>query len=107
MRTLVPQAAAIYCRISHDPSGERLGVRRQEDDCRAEAVRRQWAVAGVYVDDDRSAFSTRKPRPEYQRLLNDIREGVIDGVLIWRLDRLHRQPIRRRRSLQRFRRGLG
>lgn len=90
MRTLVPQAAAIYCRISHDPSGERLGVQRQEDDCRAEASRRNWGLAGVYVDDDRSAFNTRKPRPEYQRLLADIQAGEIDGVMIWRLDRLHR-----------------
>jgi site-specific DNA recombinase len=88
----VPKAAAIYCRISHDPSGERLGVNRQEDDCRTEAARRHWQVAGIYVDDDRSAFSTRKPRPEYQRLLRDIQAGDVDGVLIWRLDRLHRQP---------------
>lgn len=98
MRTQSPQAAAIYCRISHDPSGERLGVQRQEDDCRAEAVRRHWQVVGVYVDDDRSAFSTRKPRLEYQRLLRDIQEGSVDGVLIWRLDRLHRQP----RELEEF-----
>jgi site-specific DNA recombinase len=66
VRTQVPQTAAIYCRISHDPSGERLGVQRKEDDCRAEAARRQWQVTGIYIDDDRSAFNTRKPRPEYQ-----------------------------------------
>lgn len=98
MRTAVPRAAAIYCRISHDPSGERLGVNRQEDDCRAEAARRHWQVGGIYIDDDRSAYSTRKPRPEYQRLLRDLQEGTVDGVLIWRLDRLHRQP----RELEEF-----
>jgi site-specific DNA recombinase len=98
VRTEVPQSAAIYCRISHDPSGERLGVQRQEDDCRAEATRRHWRVSGLYIDDDRSAFSTRKPRPEYQRLLRDIQEGAVDGVMIWRLDRLHRQP----RELEEF-----
>jgi site-specific DNA recombinase len=98
VRSRVRQAAAIYCRISHDPSGERLGVHRQEDDCRAEAIRRHWQVTGIYVDDDRSAFNTRKPRPEYQRLLRDIQAGSVDGVLIWRLDRLHRQP----RELEEF-----
>ena len=98
MRTETPQAAAIYCRISHDPSGERLGVQRQQDDCRAEAVRRHWAVGSIYVDDDRSAFNPRKPRPEYQRLLHDIQDGLVDGVMIWRLDRLHRQP----RELEEF-----
>lgn len=98
MRSPAPQAAAIYCRISHDPSGERLGVQRQEDDCRAEAARRHWRVTGMYIDDDRSAFNSRKPRPEYQRLLRDLQEGTVDGVMIWRLDRLHRQP----RELEEF-----
>jgi DNA invertase Pin-like site-specific DNA recombinase len=31
-------------------------------------------------------------------LLRDIQEGAVDGVLIWRLDRLHRQP----RELEEF-----
>jgi site-specific DNA recombinase len=93
-----PQAAAIYTRISHDPSGERLGVQRQEDDCRAEALRRAWRIAEVYQDDDRSAFNSRKPRPAYQRMLAELRDGTRDGVMIWRLDRLHRQP----RELEEF-----
>src|SRR5438445_5326044 len=98
MRSRAPKAAAIYARISHDPTGERLGVQRQEADCREEAKRRGWGVADVYVDDDRSAHKTRKPRPEYQRLLKDIQLGLRDGVMIWRLDRLHRQP----RELEEF-----
>lgn len=98
VRSRLPQAAAIYTRISLDPSGERLGVQRQEEDCRAEATRRGWRVAEVYEDDDRSAFNPRRGRPEYERLLTDIRRGVRDGVMIWRLDRLHRQP----RELEEF-----
>ncbi len=92
VRDTPPGAAAIYCRISHDPSGERLGVNRQQLDCEQEAKRRGWTVAEVYVDDDISAFDRRKVRPEYQRLLKDISDGVRDGVMTWRLDRLHRQP---------------
>jgi site-specific DNA recombinase len=98
MRSTAPTSAAVYARISHDPSGERLGVQRQEADCVEEAKRRGWGIAQVYVDDDRSAFDTRKPRPEYQRLLKDIQLGLRDGVMIWRLDRLHRQP----RELEEF-----
>jgi len=98
MRDRPPKSAAIYARISHDPSGERMGVQRQEADCLEEADRRGWSVARVYVDDDLSAFNPRKARPEYQRLLNDIRLGLRDGVMIWRLDRLHRQP----RELEEF-----
>jgi site-specific DNA recombinase len=98
MRAGSPKSAAIYARISHDPSGERLGVQRQEADCLEESKRRGWSVAQIYVDDDLSAFDTKKPRPEYQRLLSDIQLGQRDGVMIWRLDRLHRQP----RELEEF-----
>ena len=98
MRAGSPKSAAIYARISHDPSGERLGVQRQEADCLEEANRRGWGIAQVYVDDDLSAFDPKKPRPEYQRLLSDIQLGRRDGVMIWRLDRLHRQP----RELEEF-----
>ena len=52
----------------------------------------------MYVDDDISAFNPKKARPEYQRLLSDIQLGSRDGVMIWRLDRLHRQP----RELEEF-----
>lgn len=98
MRARSPKSAAIYARISHDPSGEQLGVQRQEADCLDEAKRRGWSVAQVYVDDDISAFDPKKARPEYQRLLSDIQSGSRDGVMIWRLDRLHRQP----RELEEF-----
>ena len=98
MRAGSPKSAAIYTRISHDPSGERLGVQRQEADCLEEAKRRGWSVARVYIDDDFSAFNPKKPRPEYQQLLTDIQGGLRDGVMIWRLDRLHRQP----RELEEF-----
>ena len=32
------------------------------------------------------------PRPEYDRLLGDVRKGLIDVVVVMREDRLHRQP---------------
>jgi len=83
--------AAIYARISDDREGEALGVKRQEEDCRALAARRGWLVAAVYIDNDRSAYSG-KPRPEYERLMADIRNGAVDAVVVWDLDRLHRSP---------------
>lgn len=87
-----PRSAAIYCRISSDPGESRLGVERQEADCRALAERKGWPVADVLVDNDLSAASG-KPRPQYQRLLAAIEAGEIDAVVAWDLDRLHRRPI--------------
>jgi site-specific DNA recombinase len=86
-----PSAAAIYARISSDPEGDRLGVSRQLADCQALAERKGWTVAERYVDDDRSAYRGNA-RPEYRRLLADIASGTIDAVLVYNLDRLHRQP---------------
>src|SRR6266516_2422287 len=83
--------AAIYTRISAD-DGTALGVARQEEDCRAVATQRGWNVVGVYTDNDISA-SSGKPRPAYQRLVADIRAGLVNAVIVWDLDRLHRRPI--------------
>jgi DNA invertase Pin-like site-specific DNA recombinase len=90
-KQVVPKAAAIYCRISFDRSGEALGVERQEQLCRLLARERGWAVVEVYVDNDRSAYSG-KPRPAYQRMLADIEVGLRDAVLCVDLDRLTRRP---------------
>lgn len=81
----------IYCRISQDRAGAGLGVGRQEEDCRALAERRGWHVVDVYKDNDVSAYSG-SPRPEWQRLLADIKSGVIDAVACWHVDRLTRSP---------------
>lgn len=87
------QAVAIYARISQDREGAGLGVQRQLEDCRAEAARLGWTVAQEYVDDDISAYDSRKKRPAYQRMLADLADGHRDGIITWHMDRLHRQPI--------------
>lgn len=84
--------AAVYARISQDREGAGLGVDRQVADFEAEAERRGWTVAEVYVDNDLSAYSS-KNRPSYGRLLQDLAEGCRDAVLVWHLDRLTRRPI--------------
>jgi site-specific DNA recombinase len=86
-----PSAAAVYCRISDDRTGQHAGVSRQEKDCRELADRRRWPVAHLYVDNDLSAYRG-KPRPQYRKMLEDIRTGQIDAILVWHLDRLHRSP---------------
>ena len=84
--------AAIYCRISDadDPHG----VKGQEKDCRAVCADHGWPVADVYVDDDVSASgdASRKPRPEYDRMLRDIRRGAINLIVTTEPERLTRRP---------------
>lgn len=87
-----PRATALYCRISQDGEGSRLGVKRQEKDCRELAERRGWPVAAVFVDNDVSAYSGKK-RPQYRAMLDAIEDQQIDAVIVWHLDRLTRRPV--------------
>jgi DNA invertase Pin-like site-specific DNA recombinase len=84
--------AGIYTRISDDGEGLGLGVGRQEDDGRALCQRQGWTVVRIYRDNDRSAFSG-KPRPEYLRMLDDVKNGELDVIVCWHPDRLHRSPL--------------
>lgn len=86
-----PVRAGIYARISSDREGDGLGVARQIEDCARLAERKGWRVVEQYVDDDVSAWSGKK-RPQYARSLEDLEAGAIDGLLVYDLDRLHRQP---------------
>lgn len=85
------QSAAIYVRISSDPTGRALGVARQEADCRALAGRRGWDVARVYTDNDVSAFDRRRIRPAWQQLLDDLRAGRLDALIVYDMDRIARR----------------
>ena len=83
--------AGIYVRISDDTEGLRAGVRRQREDCVAICERLGWEPVEVYEDNDRSAYRGTQ-RPEYERMLSDLRAGTIDAVVVWAQDRLTRHP---------------
>ena len=63
---------------------------RQREDCVRLCEAKGWGWA-EYMDNDTSATS-RKPRPSYERMLTDIRNGAISAVVVWDLDRLYRKP---------------
>jgi len=83
--------AVIYCRISQDRTGAGLGIDRQREDCEALAERNGWEVVETYSDNDISAYSGKK-RPDYQRMLADLEQGLATVVIAWHTDRLHRSP---------------
>lgn len=83
--------AGIYARISSDREADGLAIGRQLEDCERLADERGWRVVERYIDQDVSAYKGRV-RPAYRRLLADLSSGSIDGVVVYHLDRLHRQP---------------
>lgn len=97
--------AACYCRISSDPSDKREGVDRQREDTSALCEVKGWTPAAYYIDNDRSA-SSGKERPEWERLLADVKAGRIDAIAAWDQDRGWRM-MHELESLRRFFTGLG
>ena len=83
---------AVYARISADKTGEGLGVARQVEDCMRLVSDRGWVVFDTYVDNDVSAFTGGRARPEFARLLADIGAGRIGAVVVYHQDRLTRRP---------------
>jgi site-specific DNA recombinase len=81
--------AAIYARISLDRSGDAAGVERQVQDAVALAEARGWGAAERFVDNDRSAYNGR--RPEWERMLEELRTGRVTHIVAWANDRLYRR----------------
>jgi site-specific DNA recombinase len=88
----------IYTRLSRDMDGNQTATARQEKDARGLARAKGWKVADIYEDVDLSAFKKGVRRPAYERLLADLGSGAIDGVVVWKLDRL----VRRASDFERF-----
>lgn len=81
-----------YARLSYDRNGEELGVARQHDDNARIADLRGWVIQNTYTDNDLSAYQKKVVRPSFERMLQDLEAGVIDGIVAYDLDRLWRQP---------------
>lgn len=82
--------AVRYFRISDDKAGQGLGVERQDEDTADLLARRGYREVGVYSDNDISAWSG-KPRPGYLALVEEIRAGRVDVIVVYRADRLYRR----------------
>lgn len=90
METSRPRVG-VYARISEDKDGSQTATARQMEDAQAMAARRGWDVVDTFEDVDLSAYNTRVKRPEFERMLNALLAGELDGIVVWKLDRLTRQ----------------
>ncbi|MGF9826753.1 recombinase family protein, partial [Brevibacillus agri] len=92
---------AVYMRVStEDQAREGFSIPAQREKLLAYVHSQGWEVAAIYADEGISAKDTN--RPALKRLLRDIREGNIDVVLVYRLDRLTRSVLDLYRLLQEF-----
>lgn len=83
---------ALYIRVStEDQARDGYSIQAQKNKLEAYCVSQGWDVVGLYVDDGYSAKDLE--RPEMKRMLKHIEQGLIDCVLVYRLDRLTRSVI--------------
>lgn len=88
--------AGIYIRTYSERGGAGVGRTRQEQAARQLAEQLGWNVVDVYFDND---LTKHQPgRPEYERLVADIRAGRICAVVTWHVDSL----VRKRAELETF-----
>lgn len=92
--------AGLYCRVSRaldtqrpDQAATDKSTEDQKDDGLRFAERRGLTVAGVYSDPDISAsrFAVVKYRPDFERMVADVKAGKLDLIWFWELSRSQRR----------------
>jgi site-specific DNA recombinase len=81
--------AAIYCRVSTSAQAEDgTSLDSQEEKCRAYCKQNGYNVLGVYREEGVSGATLA--RPELDRVRDLVRDGLVDVVVVYALDRLSR-----------------
>jgi len=84
--------AALYIRVStEDQAREGYSIQTQKEKLQAYCISQGWDIEGFYIDDGYSAKDLN--RPEMKRMMASIEQGMIDCVLVYRLDRLTRSVL--------------
>ncbi|MCL2140786.1 MAG: recombinase family protein [Dehalococcoidia bacterium] len=86
--------AAIYLRLSRDDQNgntESMSIQNQRDMLISYCDERGWKIYDIYVDD--GFTGTNFDRPDFQRMISDIKAGNINVVLTKDLSRLGRNYI--------------
>lgn len=81
----------MYLRKSTDSDDRQIqSIEDQKRELEKTAKRLKLDIKGVYQEN----HSAKKPgRPEFNKMLSDIRKGKANGILCWEISRLARNPI--------------
>lgn len=77
---------ALYARVSTNDKGQDVDVQLRELHTYAEL--RRWDIPVEYVD--RGISGTKESRPELDKLMEAVKGGYLDAVLVWKFDRFAR-----------------
>ena len=92
---------AVYIRVStHMQVEDGYSLAAQKNRLKAFSFSQDWEIVQYYVDEGKSAKDME--RPNLQKMLKGVREGLFDIVLVYKLDRLTRSVIDLDRMLTEF-----
>ncbi|MGI8405728.1 MAG: recombinase family protein, partial [Thermomicrobiales bacterium] len=95
--------AAIYVRVSTDEQVQGYSLDAQERAGRLYCEMHGWEVAKLYRDEGRSARTEQiAKRPAFAEMLKDAEAGVIDVVIVHKLDRFAHNLVVTIETLQRL-----
>lgn len=80
--------AAILERVSTEEQTRGYGLDVQDEACRAYVERKGWRLHDVYKDEGVSGSLTK--RPGFDRLMADVKAGLVDVVVVHKFDRVGR-----------------
>jgi len=81
---------AIYVRVStEDQAQEGFSIRAQIDKLKAYALIKGWEIYDIYSDEGISGKNI-EDRPAINRLIDDVNDGKVNNVLVFKIDRLTR-----------------
>lgn len=84
-------SALTYERASQDKKGQGKSVRDQRVLNHSEVARNKWRLGESFADNDRSATRyAKKDRPEFELLMERIRTGSDDVLVVWEIARKER-----------------
>lgn len=82
---------AMYLRKSTDSEDRQIqSIEDQRKELERFAKQFNVLITGVYQENK----SAKAPgRPEFNRMMDDVRKGKLDGILCWKINRLARNPV--------------
>ena len=94
--------AAIYCRLSKDDDqdGPSASIQNQREMLCRYCEEQGWHVAGIFQDDGYTGLNM--DRPDFQRMLSLIQQGMFDVVLTKDLSRLGRNYLQTGQLIEEF-----
>lgn len=86
---MIQKRIGLYIRVSTEEQAiEGYSISGQRERLKAFCVAQSWETIKFYVDEGISGRSTE--RPALKKMMRDIEDGLIDVLLVYRLDRLTR-----------------